>query len=117
MNANPTRLPQILTLALAAGSITIGITGCETAPKSAADKHALSHRSNSALAEFKRADPTLQRMLDKAYGYAIFPNNTTYGGSMANPADWSNATYSPTSGASGVHLAADNVLQFGNNVP
>jgi hypothetical protein len=51
------------------------------------------------------------------YGYAIFPNNTTYGGSMANPADWSNATYSPTSGASGVHLAADNVLQFGNNVP
>jgi lipid-binding SYLF domain-containing protein len=74
MTTNQVQLPRILALALAAGSIALGTIGCDTAPKSASDKQVLSIRSGDALTEFKRADPSLQRMLDKAYGYAIFPS-------------------------------------------
>jgi hypothetical protein len=51
------------------------------------------------------------------YGYSLFSNDVTNGGNMANLANWSNATYFPTSGGSGVDLAAVNGIQFRNNVP
>ena len=51
------------------------------------------------------------------YGYSIFSNDTTNGGSMANLANWSNVTHFPTTGGSGVDLAAVNGVQFRNNVP
>ena len=51
------------------------------------------------------------------YGYSLFSNDTTNGGSMVNLANWSNVTYSPTTGGSGVDLAAVNGVQFKNNVP
>lgn len=51
-----------------------GLVGCDTAPRSESDREVLSIRSRDAMAEFKRADPSLQRMLDKAFGHAIFPS-------------------------------------------
>ena len=49
------------------------VSGCATAPTSAEDKVALSRDVNTALAEAKVEDPSLQAFLDRAYGYAIFP--------------------------------------------
>jgi hypothetical protein len=51
------------------------------------------------------------------YGYSLFSNDVTNGGSMANLANWSNATYYPTTGGSGADLAAVNGVQFRNNAP
>jgi lipid-binding SYLF domain-containing protein len=61
-------------LAVSAVSIVLGHAGCDTAPKSSSDKAVLSIRTRDAMTDFKRNDPSLQRMLDKAYGYAIFPS-------------------------------------------
>ena len=49
------------------------VSGCATAPSSAEGKAALSLDVNTALAEAKVQDPSLQAFLDTAYGYAIFP--------------------------------------------
>ncbi len=63
------------------------------------------------LSDFNVAPGTL------IYGYSLFSNDVTNGGSMANLANWSNATYYPTANGSGVDLAAVNGVQFRNNVP
>lgn len=55
-------------------AICVVAGGCDTAPRTESDKKVLAVRATDALAEFKRVDPSLQRMLDKAYGYAIFPS-------------------------------------------
>lgn len=68
------RRVRVLTLGLIAGIAAITLSGCDTAPKTESDKNVLSIRSRTAMDEFKRVDPSLQRMLDKAYGYAIFPS-------------------------------------------
>jgi lipid-binding SYLF domain-containing protein len=47
--------------------------GCSTAPKSESDKTSLVNDSNAALGRFKAADSSLQGELDRAAGYAIFP--------------------------------------------
>ena len=49
------------------------VSGCATAPPSAEGKAALSQDVNTALAEAKVQDPSLQAFLDRAYAYAIFP--------------------------------------------
>lgn len=61
-------------IAMTAGTVVIGMAGCDTAPKSASDKRVLTIRSETAMDEFKRIDTSLQRMLDKSYGHAIFPS-------------------------------------------
>ncbi len=55
-------------------AISLCVAACDTAPRTQSDRRVLTIRSTDAIAEFKRADPSLQRMLDKAYGYAIFPS-------------------------------------------
>jgi lipid-binding SYLF domain-containing protein len=52
----------------------VTLTGCATAPSSAEGKAELERDVNTALAQAKVRDPTLQAFLDKAYGYAIFPD-------------------------------------------
>lgn len=59
------------TAALVTG-LTI-FSGCATAPPSPEGKAALSHDVETALAEAKVQDPSLQALLDGAYAYAIFP--------------------------------------------
>ncbi len=65
---------RVFAIASLAGALLIAPSGCSTAPKSDSEKEVLGTRARDAMAEFKRADPSLQRMLDKAHGYAIFPS-------------------------------------------
>jgi lipid-binding SYLF domain-containing protein len=50
------------------------LSGCATAPTSAAGKASLDSDVATALAKAKVQDPALQAFLDKSYGYAIFPS-------------------------------------------
>lgn len=50
------------------------LAGCETAPTTSGEKAALSAETGSALASFRAADPTLDELLSKASGYAVFPD-------------------------------------------
>ena len=49
-------------------------TGCETAPKTEAKRENLVDESQTALKSMQNVDPTLASFVDKAYGYAVFPN-------------------------------------------
>lgn len=66
--------PLKLTLTAAAAILVIGAGACSTAPKSEADKGALTYDARGALESFKGADPSLQGLLDRSNGYAIFPD-------------------------------------------
>lgn len=68
------RISRFVAAATFAGVFCLAPSGCDTAPKSESDKKVMTVRSGDAMTEFKRADPSLSRMLDKAYGYAIFPS-------------------------------------------
>jgi lipid-binding SYLF domain-containing protein len=50
------------------------IVGCSTAPKSTEDRAALAASAQGAFASFKAKDPTLQSLLNKSVGWAIFPD-------------------------------------------
>ncbi len=56
-------------------ALTIFIAGCSDTPNigSTSDRELLTSQSAAALADFKNADPTLQRLLDHCLAYAIFP--------------------------------------------
>jgi lipid-binding SYLF domain-containing protein len=47
--------------------------GCSTAPKTQAKRQSLLTQSTEALDDFKQTDPTVDRFLKNAYGYAVFP--------------------------------------------
>jgi len=65
----------IKTLILTTGTGFAALIGaCSTAPKTEADKSALSYDARGALASFKGADPSLQGLLDRSTGYAVFPD-------------------------------------------
>ena len=49
------------------------LSGCATAPPSAEGKAGLDLNVKTALAKANAQDPSLQAFLDKAYGYAVFP--------------------------------------------
>jgi lipid-binding SYLF domain-containing protein len=59
-----------------AGVVTavVALSGCATAPKSTAGKAELGGDIKTALAKAQAQDPTLRAFLDKAHGYAIFPD-------------------------------------------
>jgi lipid-binding SYLF domain-containing protein len=50
------------------------LTGCSTAPKTPEARQTLQDDSHQTMTMMTREDPSLQRFLDRAYGYAIFPN-------------------------------------------
>lgn len=60
-------------LLAASGLLFVACTACSTSPKSDADKSSLSSSTSASLDGFKAEDPTLQQLLDKAAGWAIFP--------------------------------------------
>jgi len=66
MPANTRRPSPLLGLVLMLGFLA----GCATTPSS----DVLVSESRAALASFIDRDPGLQRWVDQAYGYAIFPN-------------------------------------------
>ena len=61
---------------VAAGLVGSGLlcAGCETAPKTAGEKATLSSEADAALAAFKNADSSLDPLLAKSSGYAVFPD-------------------------------------------
>lgn len=77
MNTNPSVIAvraRILGLALAIGAgSALFSTGCETAPKTAAERGAIQDDSSNAIARARRTDPTLAVLLDMSAGYAVFP--------------------------------------------
>lgn len=58
------------------GAIAIAalLVGCSTAPKTESDVAKLSANVSATLAGYRAKDPTLQPLLDKSVGYAVFPD-------------------------------------------
>lgn len=56
-----------------AAALLMATAGCDTAPSTQADKDALSYSVSGSVAGFKGADPSLTTLLNKAAGYAVFP--------------------------------------------
>lgn len=61
-----------LVLACFASIVCVG--ACETAPRTSAERDVLAAEVTSTLTRFRAADPTLQELLDKAVGWAVFPD-------------------------------------------
>jgi len=56
-------------------SILLGLSaGCSTAPKGETAKAELQTEADQTLANFKRMDPSLDKVLADAVGYAIYPS-------------------------------------------
>ena len=51
-----------------------GLSACDTAPKNQADKTALTAQGSGALTAFENSDSTLNTLIGKSVGYAIFPS-------------------------------------------
>ena len=64
---------SFLTFALVASTV-FALAGCSTAPKTEESREALQTDAQQALAHFKRQDSSLDRILDDAVGYAVFPS-------------------------------------------
>jgi len=54
--------------------ISAFVCGCQTAPKTEGDATAMTANAQAALASYKAKDPSIQPLLDKSVGYAIFPD-------------------------------------------
>ena len=63
----------ILSLVLAPAAL-IALAGCETAPKSEADRSSLTAEVQATLSRFRYTDPSLSPLLSGAKGYAVFPD-------------------------------------------
>jgi lipid-binding SYLF domain-containing protein len=50
------------------------LAGCSTSPKTEGDTAALGANTQAALDSFKAKDPSLQPLLDRAVGWAVFPD-------------------------------------------
>jgi lipid-binding SYLF domain-containing protein len=65
-------------IALCAGAAcawtACGLGGCSTSPTTEASRTALTDESNGTIAAFESVDPSLREMLDRAPGYAVFPD-------------------------------------------
>jgi lipid-binding SYLF domain-containing protein len=59
-------------LLVAVGAVLL--TGCSTAPTSAAKQEQLASKTQTAIEAAKKTDPGLQKFFDTAAGYAVFPS-------------------------------------------
>jgi lipid-binding SYLF domain-containing protein len=57
---------------VAAGAVLL--TGCSTAPTSAAKQEQLTDKTQAAVQAARTTDPGLQKFFDTAVGYAVFPS-------------------------------------------
>jgi lipid-binding SYLF domain-containing protein len=53
---------------------TVGLVGCATEPETQAARSNLERDANSTLQSFLRQDPSLQDVLNRSAGYAVFPD-------------------------------------------
>jgi lipid-binding SYLF domain-containing protein len=63
-----------LNLSLLLSALALVMMGCETAPRTEAEKSNLSDDANTALRQMKTDDPSLSDFLSNSYAYAIFPS-------------------------------------------
>jgi lipid-binding SYLF domain-containing protein len=61
-------------LALAAIVGVASLNGCSTAPKTEADATKLQANADATLESYKAKDMSLQALLDKSVGYAVYPD-------------------------------------------
>jgi len=54
--------------------IAIFVAGCQTAPKTKADKDDLEMQAESTVVTFKALDPPIKTFFESAKGYAVFPS-------------------------------------------
>ena len=54
-------------------SVVLVLFGCQTAPKTEAERDTLKIEARSAISMFKVKDPGIQRFFDTAEGYAVIP--------------------------------------------
>lgn len=52
----------------------LAVMGCETVPKTEAERDALQDEARATLQTMQARDPSLRGFLDKAHGYVIFPS-------------------------------------------
>lgn len=64
---------QLLGLTLAVASLSFGVLGCATAPKTEEGKQDLRTATQNTLQRMEGQDPGLRQFIDNAYGYVIFP--------------------------------------------
>lgn len=63
------------TLALTVGLMFAFMAACETAPETRTEKRTLEQRANATIADFKRADPSMNtKFFSTAKAYAVFPS-------------------------------------------
>lgn len=65
---------KTLTLVLCVGAACLCAAGCSTEPKTETDRKALSYDVSGALEQFKGADQSLNDLLNRSVGYAVFPD-------------------------------------------
>lgn len=65
------RIAFSITAALLTAALLVG---CQAEPKSEAKRDALHQQAPLTIRELVETDPGLQDLIDKAYGYAIFPS-------------------------------------------
>jgi lipid-binding SYLF domain-containing protein len=66
------KIGSLLAIIALVSLVTSG--GCSTAPKSEGDATKLAANAKASLEGYKAKDPSLQALLDKSVGYAIFPD-------------------------------------------
>lgn len=62
------------TIAVLLAALGIGLVGCQTSPKTEEKKDSLSADVKSSLTAMKAEDPSLDRFLNNAHGYVVFPS-------------------------------------------
>jgi lipid-binding SYLF domain-containing protein len=67
-------MKRILFTCLFLIAATLCLAGCTTAPETMGGKIDLRHDAETAMAEFKRADPSMNEFFNNSYGYAVFPS-------------------------------------------
>ena len=66
---------RIMTGLVAVVTVLVGLlTSCATAPVSRDDKSALVAEANTRLQQMRVADPTIGGLIQRGYGYAMFPD-------------------------------------------
>ena len=66
---------KAIATSMLAVSILVGLSaGCSTAPKGEQAKAELQTDADQTLSDFKRMDPTLDRVIADATGYAVYPS-------------------------------------------
>lgn len=60
--------------ALLVAFLGFGLTGCSTTPQTEEKRDALHDDSKAAVSMMRADSPEFSSFLDKAYGYAVFPN-------------------------------------------